>query len=81
MPILPPRSFHLLSQGDVTDPSCKGLPGFNITDYAVQHRPKNLKGRYNPMVEMQPVPELAWVFLYDTSQTPFKICPFKHWTN
>lgn len=79
MPILPPHSSHLLSQDNVTDSSCKIFSGFKVTDCAVLHRPKNLKGCYSPMVEMQPEPELAWVFLHNTSQTPLKICPCKHW--
>lgn len=42
---------------------------------------KNLTGHYSPIVEMQLVPELRWVFLYDTSQIAFKIRPRKHWIN
>lgn len=81
MPILLSYSFHLISQDNVTDPSCKALSGFNVTDCAVLRRPKNLTGRYSPMVETHAIPELAWVFVYSTSQTPFKICPCKHCIN
>lgn len=77
------HSSHLLSQDNVADRPCKVISGFSITvDSAVLQRTKNLTDpHYSPLVEMQLVPQLAWVFLHHTSQTALKICPCKHWIN
>lgn len=78
-----PHSSHLPSQDSVADPSCKVIPGFSITvDCAVLQRTKNSQiTHYSLMVEMQLIPQLAWIFLHHTSQTALKICPCKHWIN
>jgi len=41
MPVLLLHSSHLLSQDNVTNPSCKALSGFSVADCVVLHRPKN----------------------------------------